>query len=132
MVVRVTGKNASRVQQIFRAALLFITVIVTVDGFASKEDEVAGLLALFPDDVPLVFQSAEVPQSLESAVARSALWWNISSRKLARHATESAARHRDFERAAVTSAGLKTRADHHPEKARDPRLRLLEAKPSHQ
>jgi len=62
MVVRVTGKNASRVQQIFRAGtVVYNGYRYWWDGFASKEDEVAGLLALFPDDDPArVFNPAEV------------------------------------------------------------------------
>jgi hypothetical protein len=62
MVVSVTGKNASRVQQIFRAGtVVYNGYRYWWDGFASKEDEVAGLLALFPDDDPArVFNPAEV------------------------------------------------------------------------
>ena len=62
MVVRVTGKNASRVQQIFRAGtVVYNGYRYWWDGFASKEDEVTGLLALFPDDDPArVFDPAEV------------------------------------------------------------------------
>jgi len=62
MVVRVTGKNASRVQQIFRAGtVVYNGYRYWWDGFASKEDEVTGLLALFPDDDPArVFNPAEV------------------------------------------------------------------------
>src|SRR5207249_11924699 len=62
MVVSVTGKNAARVQQIFRAG----TVVYNGhrywwDGFASNEIEVAGLLARFPDDDPArPFNSAQV------------------------------------------------------------------------
>ena len=53
MVVSVTGKNASRVQQIFRAGtVVYNGYRYWWDGFASKEDEVTGLLALFPDDDP--------------------------------------------------------------------------------
>jgi hypothetical protein len=62
MVVSVTGKNASRVQQIFRAGtVVYNGYRYWWDGFASKEDEVRGLLALFPDDDPArVFDPAEV------------------------------------------------------------------------
>jgi hypothetical protein len=58
----VTGKNASRVQQIFRAGtVVYNGYRYWWDGFASKEDEVRGLLALFPDDDPArVFDPAEV------------------------------------------------------------------------
>ena len=62
MVVSVTGKNASRVQQIFRAGtVVYNGYRYWWDGFASKEDEVRDLLALFPDDDPArVFDPAEV------------------------------------------------------------------------
>ena len=51
MVVSVTGKNAVRVQQIFRAGtVVYNGYRYWWDGFASKEDEITGLLALFPDD----------------------------------------------------------------------------------
>jgi hypothetical protein len=62
MVVSVTGKNASRVQQIFRAGtVVYNGYRYWWDGFASKEEEVTGLLALFPDDDPArVFDPAEV------------------------------------------------------------------------
>jgi len=62
MVVSVTGKSASRVQQIFRAGtVVYNGYRYWWDGFASKEDEVTGLLALFPDDDPArVFDPAEV------------------------------------------------------------------------
>jgi hypothetical protein len=62
MVVSVTGKNVSRVQQIFRAGtVVYNGYRYWWDGFASKEDEVTGLLALFPDDDPArVFNPAEV------------------------------------------------------------------------
>jgi len=62
MVVSVTGKNASRVQQIFRAGtVVYNGYRYWWEGFASKEDEVTGLLALFPDDDPArVFNPAEV------------------------------------------------------------------------
>src|SRR5260370_38076193 len=69
MVVSVTGKNASRVQQIFSAgAVVYNGYRYWWDGFASNEDEIAGLLALFPDDDSArVFNSAEVTAvSLES------------------------------------------------------------------
>jgi len=69
MVLSVTGKNASRVQQIFSAgAVVYNGYRYWWDGFASNEDEIAGLLALFPDDDSArVFNSAEVTAvSLES------------------------------------------------------------------
>jgi len=53
MVVSVTGKNASRVQQIFRAGtVVYNGYRYWWEGFASKEDEIAALLVLFPDDDP--------------------------------------------------------------------------------
>src|SRR5258708_30837086 len=62
MVLSVTGKNASRVRQIFRAGtVVYNGYRYWWDGFASNEDEITGLLATFPDDDPtLVFNSAEV------------------------------------------------------------------------
>jgi hypothetical protein len=62
MVLSVTGKNTSRVQQIFRAGtVVYNGYRYWWDGFASTEDEITGLLATFPDDDPtLVFNSAEV------------------------------------------------------------------------
>jgi len=86
MVVRVTGKNASRVQQIFRAGtVVYNGYRYWWDGFASKEDEVTGLLALFPDDDPArVFNPAEVTASLSRnrRLARSALWLASRAAKL--------------------------------------------------
>jgi hypothetical protein len=53
MIVSVTGKNAVRVQQIFRAGtVVYNGYRYWWDGFAAKEDEITGLLALFPDDDP--------------------------------------------------------------------------------
>jgi len=53
MVVSVTGKNAVRVQQIFRAGtVVYNGYRYWWDGFASNENEITGLLALFPDDDP--------------------------------------------------------------------------------
>jgi hypothetical protein len=53
MVVSVTGKNVPRVQQIFRAgSVVYNGYRYWWDGFASNDNEVAGLLALFPDDDP--------------------------------------------------------------------------------
>ena len=53
MVVSVTGKNVSRVQQIFRAGtVVYNGYRYWWDGFASDEDEITGLLAPFPDDDP--------------------------------------------------------------------------------
>jgi len=62
MVVSVTGKNGPRVQQIFRAGtVVYNGYRYWWDGFASTENEVAGLLAPFPDDNPsLHFNPAEV------------------------------------------------------------------------
>jgi hypothetical protein len=62
MVVSVTGKNAVRVQQIFRAGtVVYNGYRYWWDGFASKEDEITGLLALFPDDDPArLFTPAKV------------------------------------------------------------------------
>ena len=62
MIVSVTGKNASRVQQIFRAGtVVYNGYRYWWDGFASNEDEITGLLALFPDDDPSrLFNPAQV------------------------------------------------------------------------
>jgi len=62
MVVSVTGKNGPRVQQIFRAGtVVYNGYRYWWDGFASTENEVAGLLAPFPDDNPsLHFDPAQV------------------------------------------------------------------------
>ena len=62
MVLSVTGKNAPRVQQIFRAGtVVYNGYRYWWEGFASKEDEIAGLLALFPDDDPArLFNPAQV------------------------------------------------------------------------
>jgi hypothetical protein len=62
MVLSVTGKNASRVQQIFRAGtVVYNGYRYWWDGFASHEDEITELLAQFPDDDPArVFNPAEV------------------------------------------------------------------------
>jgi len=62
MVVSVTGKNGPRVQQIFRAGtVVYNGYRYWWDGFASTENEVAGLLAPFPDDNPsLHFNPAQV------------------------------------------------------------------------
>ena len=61
MVLSVTGKNASRVQKIFRAGtVVYNGYRYWWDGFASNEDEITGLLATFPDDDPArVFNPAE-------------------------------------------------------------------------
>src|SRR5712664_2478472 len=61
MVLSVTGKNASRVQKIFRAGtVVYNGYRYWWDGFASNEDEITGLLASFPDDDPArVFNPAE-------------------------------------------------------------------------
>jgi hypothetical protein len=62
MVVSVTGKNAVRVQQIFRAGtVVYNGYRYWWDGFASNEDEIKRLLALFPDDDPArLFKPAKV------------------------------------------------------------------------
>jgi hypothetical protein len=62
MVVSVTGNNVSRVGQIFRAGtVVYNGYRYWWDGFASNEEEIAALLALFPDDDPSrVFNSAGV------------------------------------------------------------------------
>jgi hypothetical protein len=62
MVVSLTGKNTSRVQQIFRAGtVVYNGYRYWWEGFASSEDEIAGLLAVFPDDDPaLLFDPAHV------------------------------------------------------------------------
>ena len=53
MVVSVTGKNVSRVQQIFRSGtVVYNGYRYWWEGFASSENEVAGLLATLPDDDP--------------------------------------------------------------------------------
>jgi len=61
MVVSVTGKTVSRVQQVFRAGtVVYNGYRYWWDGFASNENELAGLLALFPDDDPArLFNPAE-------------------------------------------------------------------------
>ncbi len=62
MVVSVTGKNAVRMQQIFRAGtVVYNGYRYWWDGFDAKEDEITGLLALFPDDDPArLFNPANV------------------------------------------------------------------------
>jgi len=62
MVVSVTGKNAPRVQQIFRAGtVVYNGYRYWWQGFAANEDEIAGLLSVFPDDDPaLLFNPAQV------------------------------------------------------------------------
>jgi len=62
MVVSVTGKNGPRVQQIFRAGtVVYNGYRYWWEGFASTENEIAGLLAPFPDDNPsLHFNPAQV------------------------------------------------------------------------
>jgi hypothetical protein len=62
MVVSVTGKNISRVQQIFRAGtVVYNGYRYSWQGFAANEDEITGLLAAFPDDdLARLFNSAEV------------------------------------------------------------------------
>jgi hypothetical protein len=62
MVVSVTGKSVSRVQQIFRAGtVVYNGYRYWWEGFASKEDEITRLLAPFPDDDPArLFNPAQV------------------------------------------------------------------------
>jgi hypothetical protein len=62
MVVSITGKNAPRVQQIFRAGtVVYNGYRYSWQGFAANEDEITGLLAALPDDDPArLFNSAEV------------------------------------------------------------------------
>jgi hypothetical protein len=62
MVVSVTGKNVPRVQQIFRAgSVVYNGYRYWWDGFSSNDTEVAGLLALFPEDDPArLFNPADV------------------------------------------------------------------------
>ncbi len=62
MVVSVTGKNVSRVQQIFRSGtVVYNGYRYWWEGFASNENEVTGLLATFPDDDPTrLFNAAQV------------------------------------------------------------------------
>lgn len=53
MVVSVTGKNVSRVQQIFRTGtVVYNGYRYWWEGFTAGENEVAGLLVNFPDDNP--------------------------------------------------------------------------------
>jgi hypothetical protein len=53
MVLSVTGKNALRVQQIFRAGtVVYNGFRYSWEGFATETDELADLLAPFPDDDP--------------------------------------------------------------------------------
>ena len=61
MVVSVTGKTVTRVQQVFRVGtVVYNGYRYWWDGFASNENELAGLLALFPDDDPArLFNPAE-------------------------------------------------------------------------
>jgi len=62
MVVSVTGKNIQRVQQILRAGtVVYNGYRYWWEGFASSENEVAGVLATFPDDDPSrLFNPAQV------------------------------------------------------------------------
>ena len=62
MVVTVTGKNISRVQQIFRAGtVVFNGYRYWWGGFGSDENELAGLLANFPDDdLSRLFNPAQI------------------------------------------------------------------------
>ena len=62
MVVSVTGKNMPRVQQILRSGtVVYNGYRYWWDGFTVNENEVAGLLASFPDDDPArLFNPAQV------------------------------------------------------------------------
>ena len=62
MVLSVTGKSGPRVQQIFRAGtVVYNGYRYWWEGFNSNENELAGLLAPFPDDDPsLPFNPAQV------------------------------------------------------------------------
>lgn len=62
MVVSVTGKNVPRVQQIFRAgSVVYNGYRYWWDAFPATENEVATLLAPFPDDDPTrPFEPSEV------------------------------------------------------------------------
>src|SRR6266404_793094 len=54
MVLSVTGKNELRVKQIFRAGtVVYNGFRYSWEGFVSEADELAALLAPFPDDDPL-------------------------------------------------------------------------------
>src|SRR5713226_5392794 len=54
MVLSITGKNELRVQQIFRAGtVVYNGFRYSWEGFVSQADELAALLAAFPDDDPL-------------------------------------------------------------------------------
>lgn len=51
MVVSVTGKNATRVQQIFRAgSVVYNGYRYWWDGFTADENDIGSLLSKFPDD----------------------------------------------------------------------------------
>jgi hypothetical protein len=53
MVVSVTGKNVSRIQQIFRSGtVVYNGYRYWWEGFACSENEVSAVLATFPDDDP--------------------------------------------------------------------------------
>jgi hypothetical protein len=62
MVVSVTGKNVSRVQQIFRAGtVVYNGYRYWWEGFVSSDEDVTALLTVFPDDDPaLPFNPAHV------------------------------------------------------------------------
>jgi hypothetical protein len=62
MILSVAGKNVSRVQQLFRAGtVVYNGYRYWWDGFACKVDEIAALLAPFPDDDPTrPFETASV------------------------------------------------------------------------
>ena len=62
MILSVAGKNVSRVQQLFRAGtVVYNGYRYWWDGFASRADEIAALLAPFPEDDPArPFETASV------------------------------------------------------------------------
>src|SRR2546421_12627694 len=62
LVASLTGKNVSRVQQFFRAGtVVYNGYRYWWDGFAGDENEITGVLALFPDDDPArLFNPAQV------------------------------------------------------------------------
>jgi hypothetical protein len=62
MVLSVTGKNAARVQQIFRAGtVVYNGYRYWWDSFPAEPSEISALLALYPEDNPsLPFHASEV------------------------------------------------------------------------
>jgi hypothetical protein len=81
MVVSVTGKSVPRLQQIFRVGtVVYNGYRYWWEGFAANENELAGLLALFPDDDPaLPFSPARVTAvSLEIGGGAQRSWVGIA------------------------------------------------------